>query len=71
VREIELYTGKDLAFVARVLIPPFPDQNMPDVVMWGNRIFKLLGGIKGPYYVECFAVVALELANNQDVPSPP
>ena len=37
-REIELWT-RDGHFVAVVDIPPFPDKGMPDVVMWGDRVF--------------------------------
>lgn len=37
-REIELYTA-DGHFVAVVEIAPFPDNGMPDVVGWGDRVF--------------------------------
>lgn len=37
-REVELKT-RDGDFVAVVEIAPFPDAGMPEVVMWGDRVF--------------------------------
>lgn len=38
-RVVRLVTGKDWGFVARVEIVPFPDDGMPGVIMWGDRMF--------------------------------
>jgi hypothetical protein len=61
-REIELRvsTGE---FVAVVEIPPFPDQGLPEVVMWGVRTFLRTPEPKEapgrPVYTEGFAVMSL------------
>ena len=64
-RKIELWTsgGK---YVATVEIAPFPDHNMPKVVVWGERFFVLnqpypdtLNPSKPWPYNECFTVFSL------------
>jgi hypothetical protein len=54
--KIELRTATD-EFVAVVELPPFPPEAMPEVVLWGSRVFKLAGGPLN--YREVFACVSL------------
>lgn len=63
-RQVELWTGSNggvRGFVAVVEILPFPDERLPDVIVWGERTFKNYAiGMHGrPRYVEAFAVVSL------------
>lgn len=60
-RRIELLTQEG-EFVAVVEIAPFPDTGMPEVVMWGDRVFTRRGAQSTDtswVYVESFAVVSL------------
>lgn len=52
-RRARLYTA-DFGYVSTVEIPPF--QVAPDVLTWGERVFKHSTGDR---YVECFHVVAI------------
>lgn len=72
-RPIFLQTA-DCEDVARVYIPAFPDDKLPEVVTWGTRTFavgRFADGKPGcsirfpgeeamPVYRECFAVAALD-----------
>lgn len=61
-RDITLWTAKGLHFVATVQIAPFPDQGMPEVVLWGARVFRArdVQPTDGPWvYHEVFAVASL------------
>ncbi len=40
-REVELRVA-DGEFVAVVEVPPYPDEGMPQVVLWGERCFARL-----------------------------
>lgn len=83
-RDIELVTGADRGFVATVEIAPFPDDKLPDVVIWGERVFKRDGSVflgdhrrpgtaEVPRYLEAFAVVSLTPSPGKPkrVPAPP
>lgn len=49
--EVELKTRG--ATVARVHVPPF--KPMPEVLMWGTRVFRRTRSEQGHTYSECFA----------------
>lgn len=65
-RKITLYVRMDnkLEEVVNVAIPPF--MQMPDVIMWGMRFFKL----EGEHYIECMVVVALSEWIDIEEPAP-
>ena len=73
-REIELVTSAG-EFVAIVDIAPFPDRGLPDVVGWGDRVFRLHGtsvrhsGM--PLYREGFGVVSFTPSPGRSAPTPP
>jgi hypothetical protein len=81
-RKIELITANG-GYVATVEIPPFPDQSLPQVVMWGDRCFTKSGthyvDPKQPEkpwsYFECFAVASITpspgVARWRPIPPPP
>lgn len=53
--EIKLYT-KSGGYVETVYIPPFNE--MPDVIIWGERFFVLFN-TENLEYRECFAATAV------------
>lgn len=72
-QEIELWTA-DVEFVAVVDILPFPASSMPEVVGWGDRVFKRgcrpAKGERWRYY-EAFAVVSLTPSPGRPREAPP
>jgi hypothetical protein len=69
-----LYT-KDGGYVETVNLPPF--QQLPDVVIWGTRIFQFKSGLdfepkeakeNAPVYVEAFAWAVIDLEPPHGIP---
>src|SRR6266550_8201835 len=60
--KIELFTclfeqgAEDDKYVATIEVVPFPLDRMPDVIMWGNRVFKKK---YESVYVEVFAMATV------------
>jgi hypothetical protein len=55
--EIKLYTA-DGGYVGKSLIPPFVE--LPPIIIWGSRIFKL-GTVTRPNYYECYCFAVTEV----------
>jgi hypothetical protein len=52
--KVKLYTGDD-GYVVTAIIPPFDP--MPDILLWGARVFKY---VTHERYNECFAVAVVK-----------
>lgn len=67
-KRVKLYSsleGGNATYVTTAIIPDF--QSMPDVLLWGNRVFKKTGLEANPHYVECFAVAVVNHENDEPV----
>ena len=68
-KEVELYRGTTLAprdLVAKVPVPRFAGGHEPDVIIWGNRVFKRSGDVNENLdwkYLECFAYTVPEIVD--------